>query len=438
MFGSFKEYVPPKVDNPYFNGGSFGVPSPNQLFFIPPSFPDGFGDQKRFHEQAPSPIHDVSPNGKENFFQPPDHILRETDSINKVKVPGRVSRQHFQVRNDDSVCAPVDNSQLTASLIAENASLREKVSVYEDKLRQVDSMFSMMMSRISALEQNGSVRSVPPPRQSKDVSPKSPLPSSRSARTAASSQIPSSRTRSISNSRSRPNLTAPTTSSRNRSITPTNRSVAVAARERVGSMSTVGGPVNRSKSPARVTRPPAVTSAPKPVNLSSASSARPSSPVIRYEVHISYNERIVAKAQLTPSISQDGPFLYVIQSDLKPPLSFVPASSTGCAFTGLSISVVGTNTRTRKNNVVFKSHSSHVENPPVNDADGYFSHSCWLSGPDASVVGGVRVFFRPTDESNESITVYAMSLKFWFPESQESSNFTKEHWRELLKLLGLL
>lgn len=145
---------------------------------------------------------------------------------------------------------------------------------------------------------------------------------------------------------------------------------------------------------------------------------------------------------MNPALSQDGPFLYVVQSELSPALSFIPVAESPCPFTGLSISVVGTNTRTRRSNVVFKSHDSHVDNPPVNDADGYFSHSCWLSGPSASVVGGVRVFFK-TGEDN-SVTLYAMSLKFWFPETGENGvadpvpSFSKDHWKELLRLLGIL
>ena len=171
-------------------------------------------------------------------------------------------------------------------------------------------------------------------------------------------------------------------------------------------------------------------------------SNRPPTPLVRYEVQISYNERIVARAQVNPALSQDGPFLYVVQSELVPALSFIPVADSPCAFTGLSLSVVATNTRTRRSNVVFKSHDSHVENPPVNDADGYFSHSCWLSGPSASVVGGVRVFFKTAEDG--SVTLYALSLKFWFPETAENGlaeqapNFTKDHYRELLRLLSVL
>lgn len=382
------------------------------------------------------PMHD-----KENLMNDP-HYARNDISFNMkpqrkdifLPPPDRVSRQPFHVRPDDTAFNVSVASDLTASLMAENASLKEKVSAYEEKLRQVDSMFSVMMGRIAALEQQTTARS------QADISPKSPLGSSRSIRNT-SMRNSDSRVRSSSVTRSRPTLLAPTTASRNRSITPTpnNRSVAVASRGRVGSMSSVQKNVpQRSKSPARVSQ--VTQPATKPISLAPApAQKRPAAPVIRYEVHIAYNDRVIAKAQLIPALSQDGPFLYVIQSELSPPMCFVPASSTGCPFVGLSISIVGTNTRTRKSNVVFKSHSSHVENPPVNDADGYFSHSCWLSGPSASVVGGVRMFFR-TGEDDNSITLYAMSLKFWFPENHEeqSGGFTKEHWKELLKLLGLL
>jgi hypothetical protein len=121
-------------------------------------------------------------------------------------------------------------------------------------------------------------------------------------------------------------------------------------------------------------------------------------------------------------------------------MTFIPRED-GSPFKGISISIVGTNTRMRKSNTIFKSHTSHVDNPPVNDTDNYFSHSCWLSGPDASVVGGVRVFYRPAGNGVDGICLYAMSLKYWFPEtsgSPETPNFTKDHWKQLLKLLGLL
>jgi hypothetical protein len=66
-----------------------------------------------------------------------------------------------------------------------------------------------------------------------------------------------------------------------------------------------------------------------------------------------------------------------------------------------------------------------------------------LSGPNASVVGGVRVFYKPLDDNDSSISLYAMSLKYWFPEDtenvvQQAPNFTKDHWKELVRLLGLL
>lgn len=175
------------------------------------------------------------------------------------------------------------------------------------------------------------------------------------------------------------------------------------------------------------------------------SSPRPTTPLIRYEVHISYNDHLVAKSQIKPAMSEDGPFLYVIQSEMDPALSFIPHPDVACSFSGISISVVATNTRTRQSNVIFKSHDSHVENPPVNETDGYFAHTCWLSGASASVVGSVRMFFRrQSDETHpESVTVYAMSLKFWFPETAENGlerapAFTKDHYKELLRLLGLL
>jgi hypothetical protein len=203
-------------------------------------------------------------------------------------------------------------------------------------------------------------------------------------------------------------LSAPTVSSENRSKSPA---------------------VHRSKSPARLTMPRASA-------IVESISPRPSAPLIRYELRVSYNDRIVARSNVRSAMSEDGPFLYVIQSELDPSLSFIPHPEMQCAFSGLSMSVVAINTRTRQTSEIFKSHDSHVDNPPVNEEDGYFGHTCWLSGPSASVVGGVRMFFR---RQEEQITLYAMSLKFWFPESTEARapSFTKDHFRELLKLLGL-
>lgn len=450
MFGSFKDFAPPKVDSPYFSGSSLPQLNHQNLFSIPQFQTAFMGDGKQIHEQyAPSPIHEDSFHGKENFMPSGDGVLHESDSLNKPR-PGRLIRQnpmnHFKVRADDPVQRQPDDygkalTELTAaltqavmdksSLLAENASLKEKVYTYEEKLSQVESMFNTLMGRIAALEGKKGLAQHTEPRRFRDNSPKSPAASERSVRTH--SQGPRARSRSVSATRQRQNI--PGGSSRERSVTPSRQSAVVAARGRIGSVSSVAT-VQRSKSPARV-------AAAKPISLAPAAApARPASPIIRYEVQIAYNDRMIAKAQLTPSMSQDGPFLYVVQSELKPPMSFVPASPSACAFTGLSISVVGTNTRTRKSNVVFKSHSSHVENPPVNEQDGYFSHSCWLSGPGASVVGGVRIFFRPTEGDVElAITLYAMSLKFWFPESSDEGsapNFTKDHWKELLKLLSLL
>ena len=288
--------------------------------------------------------------------------------------------------------------------------------------------------------QTGPARKPPPVRQQENVfnrlsrpkkaavmwdeSPRSPAVTARSSRSSKSAV---SRLRSNSLGTGVARSVTPVASARGRSTSagPSSRSAAAVSRGKLGVNSQpAAASVSRSKSPANV---------------------RPSSsPVIRYEVHVGYGDKVVAKAQLSPCLSQDGPFLYVIQSELSPPLCFVPseaAAESACPFTGLSVSVVGTNTRSQRSNIVFKSHSSHVDNPPVNNADGYFSHSCWLSGPSASVVGGVRVFFKSTDKSG--ITLYAMSLKYWFPEDtenviQQAPNFTKEHWKELVRLLGLL
>ena len=202
-----------------------------------------------------------------------------------------------------------------------------------------------------------------------------------------------------------------------------------------------GGLSHRQKSPGRIGGAASPQSFPLAEPIHTEAAKQPPTPLMRYELQISYNEHIVAKSQIKPAISEDGPFLYVIQSELNPSLSFIPHPEMPCSFTGLSISVVATNTRTRNSNAIFQSHGSHVDNPPVNETDGYFSHSCWLSGPSASVVGGVRMFFRRDD--SDQVTLFAMSLKFWFPESvgnglAQAPHFTKDHFKELLRLLGLL
>ena len=247
----------------------------------------------------------------------------------------------------------------------------------------------------------------------RDESPRSPAATARSSRSSVrSSGLTSVQSRVRSNSLGNGRSVTPVPSMRGRS-----RSAAAASRGRLGP---VPPPAARSKSPA-----PA---------------GRPSTPLIRYEVHVAYGDKVLAKAQVATSLTQDGPFLYVVQSELSPSLCFIAPASSPCPFTGLSVSVVGTNARSQRSNVVFKSHSSHVDNPPVNTGDGYFSHSCWLSGPSASVVGGVRMFFK---QNGEEVTLYAISLKYWFPEDtdnviHQAPNFTKDHWKELVRLLGLL
>ncbi len=314
-----------------------------------------------------------------------------------------------------------------SQLIAENASLKDKVSVYEERLNQVDGKFQAMMNRISALESQNSkaTESVKSANRLSESSPKSPH-SVRSMPSGARPRSVSATSRSSRLTIARPEPPARSVSVERERRTPASqavKSVALASRNKISQVA------RRSVSPARISS----------TDPTGQVQNRVTSPIIRYEAHIFLNDRIVAKAQISPSLSQDGPFLYVIQSELKPAMTFFPEDGQppSSPFKGISISVVGTNTRLKKTSTIFKSHSSHVISPPVNDSDKYFSHSCWLSGPEASVVGGVRIFYR---SEAGGICLYAMSLKYWFPETSGTAapNFTKDHWRELLKLLGLL
>jgi hypothetical protein len=302
--------------------------------------------------------------------------------------------------------------------------------VYEERLNQVDGKFQAMMNRISALETqtSRSTESAKASNRLLEASPKSP----HSVRSVPSGARP--RSVSASSRSSRLTIARPEPPARSVSVERERRTAASQAVKSVAlsSRNKISQVTRRSVSPARVSSADsggAVVSAPN----------RVTSPIIRYEAHIFLNDRIVAKAQISPTLSQDGPFLYVIQSELKPAMTFFPEDGQppSSPFKGISISVVGTNTKLKKTSTIFKSHSSHVVSPPVNDSDKYFSHSCWLSGPEASVVGGVRIFYR---SEAGGISLYAMSLKYWFPETSGAAapNFTKDHWRELLKLLGLL
>ena len=464
MFSS-REFLPPRVD------GTFsqipGIPAIQTPQLQLPIFSKDF----KFSGYQPidNPFENHKPQGNENsHFTPSGHHQPNQYSDNKLLQPSQGvladhnsnwSRQpekpgfvkpraamHEFTRQSDSPMSNISNvggeysrtiADLTtaltqamnerSTLLAENASLKEKVHVYEERLNQVDTKFQAMMSRVSALEsQKPQSRPIP---QASDNSPKSP----HSVRSVPSSSRPrsvsaTSRTSRLSIARADPPARSASVEREPRSglSQPPIRSVAIAARNKISQVT------RRSVSPARVSSANAPAAAVPPIN-------RVSSPVIRYEAHIFLNDRIVAKAQLSPSLSQDGPFLYVIQSELKPPMTFFPEDGQppSSPFRGISISIVGTNTRLKKTSTIFKSHSSHVISPPVNDSDKYFSHSCWLSGPEASVVGGVRIFYR---SEAGGICLYAMSLKYWFPETSGSAapNFTKDHWRELLKLLGLL
>jgi len=462
MFSS-REFLPPRVEGPYAQIPGMPVIQTPQLqlpifnkdfkFSSYQPIDNPFENQKpnlNDPHQFPYPGHSDARQNENQFLQTSHGVLtdhnsnwsRQSEKTAYVKPRGPMNEF---ARQSDSPLSNISNvggeysrtiADLTtaltqamterSNLIAENASLKEKVHVYEERLNQVDSKFQAMMNRISALEtQKPQTRSTP---RMSENSPRSPQ-SVRSVPSAARPRSVSATSRTSRLSIARPDPPARSVSverERKGVAGQPVRSVALAARNKISQVS------RRSVSPARVSSATAPAATVPPPN-------RVTSPIIRYEAHIFLNDRIVAKAQLSPSLSQDGPFLYVIQSELKPPMTFFPEDGQppSSPFRGISISIVGTNTRLKKSSTIFKSHSSHVISPPVNDSDKYFSHSCWLSGPEASVVGGVRIFYR---SEAQGICLYAMSLKYWFPETSGAAapNFTKDHWRELLKLLGLL
>lgn len=361
-------------------------------------------------------------------------------------------------------------------LMNENSLLKEKVASYEEKLSQVDKMFSTMMARISALEGNPPEREAARSRMANpgsirrlasvsDESPRSPI-SERSGKSITPRTGLSSR--SVSASRSR----AGSQEIRGSLLKQPQRSVVAASRGRmwtssgrsrspssVSRVSTPGGVKHISSVSSKSTSSSSVGNnsrsgggrligaSSKPVVPAAPGPGRPASaPLIRYEAQMMLHDKLIARAQIMPNLIADGPFLYVAQCELKPHVRISTSEMSG--FQGLGVSVMGTNTRTRRTNVVFKSHSSHIDNPPVNEQDGYFAHSCWLSGPNASIISTVRVFYRMENDvlgESESpmVCLYGISLKYWFPEStdhpgESAPNFTKEHWKQLLKLLTLL
>lgn len=462
MFSS-REFLPPRLDGPF--ASIPGMPAIQTPQLPPPWFSKDF--KFTGYQPIDNPFENHKPQGIEQpqipspgpagrfqehqYANNPHGVLTEHNSSwsrqseKSGYIKPRVAMNEFP-RQSDSPVSNISNvggeysrtiADLTTALtqamsersqlIAENASLKDKVSVYEERLNQVDGKFQAMMNRISALESQNSkaTESVKSANRLSESSPKSPH-SVRSVPSGARPRSVSATSRSSRLTIARPEPPARSVSVERERRTPASqavKSVALASRNKISQVA------RRSVSPARISS----------TDPTGQVQNRVTSPIIRYEAHIFLNDRIVAKAQISPSLSQDGPFLYVIQSELKPAMTFFPEDGQppSSPFKGISISVVGTNTRLKKTSTIFKSHSSHVISPPVNDSDKYFSHSCWLSGPEASVVGGVRIFYR---SEAGGICLYAMSLKYWFPETSGTAapNFTKDHWRELLKLLGLL
>lgn len=462
MFGKFKEFHPPSVNNSYFQGLSFaglqhtGVVQEGTVGKSE-SNRDPEEQMSMIERMAPSPFNsEATRRNAETFAKlgSQNRIGMESMSSsnqNNENV-GRM-RPNFPMNEYSKAIADLTNALTEAVneksvLMTENSVLKERVSSYEQKLSEVDKMFTAMMARISALERSvpgsaeatamgsaGSIKkSFTPqstPRSSAKSTPRVAASFGAASRSASSDRSVlgsvqrsgSSQSNGRSGSAHKRDISAPRNAQRVENVLDrsSDRSAVGVSRGRMSA----GPPSARS------------VSANKPAPVRPVGNGSP----IRYEVHVSLNNQLVAKAQLASNLTPDGPFLYIAQCELKPHVRVAASSMEG--FRGLSLTVMANNTRTRQENVIFKSHASHIENPPINAQDGYFSHSCWLSGPDASIVGSVRIFYRPEQDAltGSMICLYGMSLKYWFPADDPTVSapaFGEMHWKQLLKLLGIL
>jgi hypothetical protein len=476
MFNS-KEFLPPKIDS-YLNTSATGstvlvpqkqLPIFNSNFNFIGSDHGNSPYGRAFTENSiPTP---VARYGIEGHYSPLDDTIQDFEPN---KPPKEFAAPVHPSRSSDRTVAELKHALSRATgerstLLAENTALKERVSVYEQKLSMMDAKFQQMMSRISALEKpdmshsNISRGRRTAPRIMEPASPQSVhlrRPTQSSA--ARSVSAPKGRadpnvsrsgsvlqsSRSISAPRVRSNSvvslsrnTGPSSSSSSGRLSMPSRNVAVAARSRIPATPTRNVVhVKQAMSPAAGSIRRAVSPGSVPVTPSTVRSL-PVVASMKYELQVALNDQLIATCSLNEQIHPDGPFLYIVQSELSPAVTFTPNPTAENTFSGISITIVGTNTKTRKSNTIFKSHASHIETPPV--SDGYFSHSCWLSGPGASIIGGVRVFFKPViglTGANGAVSLYALSLKYWFPDNteNESQNFSVDHWKGLLKLLGIL
>jgi len=193
-----------------------------------------------------------------------------------------------------------------------------------------------------------------------------------------------------------------------------------------------------------VNEPPTRVSAPAAVGAASLS----------FVVHITQHSNLVSSATFSLNMAQEGMFLYLCDVEV-PRFSVelglcgesLPDTDFATVFAGFCITVFAVNKVTSKSSMVFKSHQSHVSRPPVHYGEdiSYFSHSCWLSGNGANVVGGVRVFFKPERrevanpalDSEYDVAIYRFSLKFWYPDAT-AERFESKDLETLLSMLGVL
>ena len=382
MFGQFKEFQPPSAPSSYFKGLSFGgMP----LHSNSPRRDSGFVDQSRDIDEQVSVSERIasSPYNQQMNWRSNENSVTQTSNFGTGRSIEREPRfaqsknaQEFSGKFRPSFGPPKDYSKEIADLtgalskatadksvlVAENGALKEKISAYEEKLGQVDKMFNAMMSRISALEHPspviaGSISKMPV--VSRLSSPRSSISNKSSPRSVSASQ-PGSRSGSLMKQRVSERSVAAVSRGRVESARAApvvkeapvrERSASVGKRQPLFTPRSVRKALpsdRRNESDASVRRSSVES-------VSSVKLPRPTSPAIRYEVHVALHDQLVAKAQLSATLSPDGPFLYIVQCELKPHICLSAADMQG--FEGLSIAVMATNTRTRQDNVIFKSHS---------------------------------------------------------------------------------
>lgn len=170
---------------------------------------------------------------------------------------------------------------------------------------------------------------------------------------------------------------------------------------------------------------------------------------VRCKITISLDDNAVSFVDVGLTLKQDGPFLYLVDNVPVPPFRLRLAALKDqitpdvCVeiFKNFSVGVVAMTDSGEA--LIFQSHQSHVDKPPVSSVDEslYFSHSCWLSGGSTSLVAGVRVFLdlaaREDQDNTYDLVMNRCSLKFWYPES-EGTDFSSVELEQFLTSLEIL